>query len=185
MKSVVPKSMTDLIVATKVLIIDDEPYMRKVIRSLLLSSGLKNLHEAPNGSQGLDAVCSIMPDVVILDWEMPDMSGADFMRLVRNPIDFPLPGVPIIMLTGHVERDRVVEAVRLGVHEFLCKPVSAKSLLERIVTIRLKPRPIVRIGRYYGPKPRKMMSDPTLIADPEADNWLTGDVDQAMRHRGA
>jgi CheY-like chemotaxis protein len=167
--------VSDLIAMTKVLVIDDEPYMRKVIRSLLLASGLKQIHEAPNGRQGLDAICGIVPDVVFLDWEMPDMNGTEFMRKVRSPETFPHPNVPVIMLTGHVERERVMEAIKHGVHEYLCKPVSAKSLLERIVAVRVKPRPMVRIGNYYGPKPRKLVVDtgPTLMPFSDDGDWLT------------
>ena len=61
------------------------------------------------------------------------------------------------MLTGHGERSRVVEAVRLGVHEFLLKPVSCNALLARIVSVLAKPRPMVRRGDYYGPEPRKLV----------------------------
>jgi DNA-binding response OmpR family regulator len=68
---------------------------------------------------------------------------------------FPLPDVPIIILTAHGECWRVVEAVRLGVNEYLIKPVSARALLERLVAIFAKPRPTVRVGDYYGPEPRR------------------------------
>jgi CheY-like chemotaxis protein len=176
MNAAIARSVTDLIAMTKVLVIDDEPYMRKVIRSLLLANGLKQVHEAPNGRQGLDAICSISPDVVILDWEMPDMNGTEFMKIVRSPEKFPHPNVPVIMLTGHVERERVVEAISHGVHEYLCKPVSAKSLFERIVAVRAKPRPMVRIGNYYGPKPRKLQAEmPPPFPFDEGGEWLTGD----------
>jgi two-component system chemotaxis response regulator CheY len=63
------------------------------------------------------------------------------------------------MLTGHGERWRVVEAVKLGVNEYLTKPVSAKSLYDRLVAITLVPRPNIQLGDYYGPEPRKLMSD--------------------------
>lgn len=150
------KDLAGLVQATKVLVIDDDLYMRKVLRTMLQSVGLKDIHDAANGAEGLDAICTLSPDVVILDWEMPDINGAEFMRIVRSPESFPLHAVPVVMLTGHVGRERVIEAVRLGVHEFLCKPVSAKSLLDRIVSIRAKPRAMIRIGDYYGPEPRKM-----------------------------
>src|SRR5580692_10610269 len=99
------------------------------------------------------------PDVVILDWEMPLLSGAELVRIVRSPGVFPVPDVPIIMLSGHGERWRVVEAVKLGVNEYLVKPVSAKSLYDRLVAITLLPRPNIQLGDYYGPEPRKLMSD--------------------------
>src|SRR5262249_7059491 len=98
--------------------------------------------------------------VVILDWEMPLLSGAELVRIVRSPGVFPVPDVPIIMLTGHVERWRIIEASRLGVNEFLKKPVSAKALFERMLSIVAKPRRIVRMGDYYGPEPRKLFLDP-------------------------
>jgi DNA-binding response OmpR family regulator len=93
--------------------------------------------------------------VVILDWEMPGLNGAGFVRMVRSPETFPLPDIPIIMLTGHGERARVVEAVCLGVNEFLLKPVSTKALRDRLAAVLANPRRMVSNGPYYGPAPRK------------------------------
>jgi CheY-like chemotaxis protein len=140
--------------AAKVLIVDDEYYTRKVIRALLMGIGVEHIHDAVDGPSGLEAIKAITPDVVLLDWEMPGMDGAEFTRRVRQPAIFPYPNVPIIMLTGHGERSRVMEAVRFGVHEFLLKPVSSGALLARIVSVLSKPRPMVRRGGYYGPEPR-------------------------------
>jgi YesN/AraC family two-component response regulator len=138
----------------KVLIVDDEPSMRKVTRALLQAIGVKNIHEAPDGRRGLDAIRTHAPDIVILDWEMPSPNGPDFMRAVRSPESFPLPDVPVIMLTGHSERSHVMEAMRLGVNEYLLKPVSSVALLARIVSILSKPRKMMKQGDYYGPEPR-------------------------------
>jgi CheY-like chemotaxis protein len=139
----------------KVLIVDDEPSMRKVTRALLQAIGVKDIYEAADGRSGLDAIRTHAPDIVILDWEMPSPNGPEFMRTVRSPASFPLPDVPIIMLTGHNERSRVVEAIRLGVNEYLLKPVSSVALLARIVSILAKPRKMMKRGDYYGPEPRK------------------------------
>ena len=62
--------------------------------------------------------------------------------------------IPIIMLTAHGEYWRILESVKLGVNEFLCKPVSAKALFDRLISILLKPRESVQLGEYYGPAPR-------------------------------
>jgi DNA-binding response OmpR family regulator len=78
------------------------------------------------------------------------------VRQVRAPGRFPYPDVAIIMLTAHGERSRVVEAVRLGVNEYLLKPVSSTALLARIVSILIKPRRMMRRGDFYGPEPRKL-----------------------------
>jgi CheY-like chemotaxis protein len=140
----------------KVLVVEDEHYSRKVIRTLLTAIGVEQIQEANDGASGLAAIQAHNPDIVLLDWEMPGMDGAEFMRKVRSPATFPNPDVPIIMLTGHGERSRVVEAVNLGVHEFLLKPVSSTALMTRILGVLTMPRPMVRRGNFYGPEPRKL-----------------------------
>jgi two-component system chemotaxis response regulator CheY len=154
------RHIEQLIGSIEVLLIEDNAHMRKVIRSLLTNLGVKNIHEAADGQSGLDAIRMIVPDLVLVDWEMPVLDGAQVVRAVRSPKTFPVPDVPIIMLTGHVERWRVVEAARIGVNEMLRKPVSGKSLFDRIVGILAKPRPMVRLGDYYGPEPRNLFYEP-------------------------
>src|ERR1700729_489212 len=153
------KQIADLIQSLGVLVVDDNLYTRKMIRNLLVNCGVKDVYEAADGIEALDAIRTIAPDIVLLDWEMPLLSGPELVRIVRSPGVFPTPDVPIIMLSGHGERWRVVEAVRLGVHEYLIKPVSAKALYDRLVSIMMQPRPVVRLGDYYGPEPRKMMTE--------------------------
>src|ERR1700674_805309 len=160
MASLLSKEVEKLLHAVEVLIVDDNQFMRKVVRNLLVNLGVKNIYEAGDGIAGLEAIRMFAPDIVILDWEMPLLNGAELVRIVRSPGVFPVPDVPIIMLTGHVERWRVVEATRLGVHEFLKKPVSGKSLLDRMEAILTNPRPMVRLGDYYGPEPRKHFNEP-------------------------
>jgi two-component system, chemotaxis family, chemotaxis protein CheY len=140
----------------KVLIVEDEHYSRKVVRTLLTAIGVDKVFEAGDGASGLEAIQAHNPDIVLLDWEMPGMDGADFMRRVRSPATFMYPGVQVIMLTGHGEKSRVLEAVNLGVHEFLLKPVSSTALLTRILGVMTMPRPMVQRGNYYGPEPRKL-----------------------------
>jgi two-component system, chemotaxis family, chemotaxis protein CheY len=142
--------------SAKVLVVDDEYYMRKVVRTLLMSIGVRTVYEAADGPAGLDLIRSMAPDVVIVDWQMPGLDGAGFVRMVRSPQTFPFPDVPIIMLTGHGERSRVIEAIQIGVNEFLLKPVSSKALQDRMVAVLTRPRPMVQTGDYYGPMPRKM-----------------------------
>ena len=139
----------------RILLVDDEHYMRKVVRTMLIGFGVRTVYEAEDGPSGRAMIRAHAPDVVILDWEMPGLNGPSFVRMVRSPETFPLPDIPIVMLTGHGERARVVEAVCLGVHEFLLKPVSTKALRDRLLAVLLNPRPIVSSGAYYGPMPRK------------------------------
>ena len=153
------KQIENLIQSLCVLVVDDNQYMRKMIRNLLVNCGIKDIYEAADGIAALDSIRTMAPDVVILDWEMPMLSGPELVRIVRSPGVFPMPDIPIIILTGHCERWRVVEAVRLGVNEYLTKPVSAKALYDRLVSITAQPRPVVQLGDYYGPEPRKLVAD--------------------------
>src|SRR5271170_1473267 len=158
-----------------ILVVDDNQYMRKMIRNLLVNCGIKDIYEAADGIAALDMIRTMAPDVVILDWEMPLLSGPELVRIVRSPGVFPMPDVPIIILTGHCERWRVVEAVRLGVNEYLTKPVSAKALYDRLMSIMTQPRPVVQLGDYYGPEPRKLVTD-----DSDADAALAASVAAAV-----
>lgn len=147
-----------LIQQLSVLVVDDSPFARNMVRSLLANIGVKNTHEAADGIAALEMIREVSPDVVVLDWEMPLLNGPELVRIVRSPGVFPVPDIPIIMLSAHGERWRVIEAAKLGVNEFLCKPVSAKALQERLMSILLKPRESVRLGEYYGPAPRPPMT---------------------------
>ncbi|MEA2904053.1 MAG: two-component system, chemotaxis family, chemotaxis protein CheY [Alphaproteobacteria bacterium] len=144
-----------LIHGLRILLIDDNQYMRKIVRNLLVNLGIREVYEATDGIAGLDAIRTVAPDIVIIDWDLPLLNGAEFVRIVRSPGVFPMPDIPIIMLTSHGERWRVVEAVRIGVNEYLRKPVSAQALLDRFISILAKPRATVQVGDYYGPEPRK------------------------------
>jgi two-component system chemotaxis response regulator CheY len=159
------KHVEVLIQQLRVLVVDDNPFMRNLVRNMLANLGVKKIHEAGDGIAALDMIRSLMPDVVILDWEMPLLTGPELVRIVRSPGAFPVPDIPIIILTAHGERWRIVEAAKLGVNEFLCKPVSAKALFDRLISILLKPRETVQLGEYYGPAPRR--SVPMAPADPD------------------
>ncbi len=160
-----------LIQQLRVLLVEDNQFMRNLVRNMLASIGVKKVYEASDGIAGLEMIRSVTPDVMVLDWEMPLLNGPELVRIVRSPGVFPLPDIPIIMLTAHGERWRIVEAAKLGVNEFLCKPVSAKALLDRLLSILLKPRASIQLGEYYGPVPRhpasaKAAPDPDAAANP-------------------
>ncbi len=150
-----PKHAEYLVQQLNVLLVDDNAFTRKLVRGLLNTIGVKSITEAGDGIAALEMIRAVTPDVIILDWEMPLLNGPELVRIVRSPGVFPVPDVPIIMLSAHGERWRIVESVKLGVNEFLCKPVSAKSLLDRLISILLKPRATVQFAGYYGPAPRE------------------------------
>jgi two-component system chemotaxis response regulator CheY len=148
----------DVLKDAKVLIVDDEHFTRKVIHTLLLAIGCTKIFEAGDGAVGLEMVRAVAPDIVLLDWEMPGIDGAEFVRRVRSSDSFPRPNVPIDMLTGHGERSRVLEAVRLGVHGFLLKPVSSDTLQARILAVLTEPRKMMKRHSRYAPESRQAAS---------------------------
>jgi len=162
-----------------VLVVDDNPFMRTVVRNLLANIGVKKVFDAGDGIAALEMIRHAAPDIVVLDWEMPLLNGPELVRIVRSPGVFPMPDIPIIMLTAHGERWRIVEAVKLGVNEFLCKPVSAKALLDRIISILLKPRETIQVGDYYGPAPRRVMARTAMA--PESEPAVAAEAMQSDR----
>jgi len=137
------------------LIVDDNRHMRALVTSILHALGVKNCVDASDGADAFKELRHFPADIIICDWNMDPLDGLDFTRLVRTGKDSPNPFVPIIMLTGHTEMNRVVEARDAGVHEFLAKPISAKGLYSRIRSILERPRPFVRAGLYFGPDRRR------------------------------
>ena len=138
-----------------VLIVDDNPHMRKLVSTLLHGLGFKDVREALDGADAFKEMKLNPPDIVVCDWVMSPLDGIDFVRLIRTAPDSPNPYVPIIMLTGHSEREKVTEARDAGVNEFLVKPISAKGLYARIYTIIEHPRPFIKSKTYFGPDRRR------------------------------
>ena len=126
--------------SAKILLVGAEFGTRRNIRTLLLSAGVNDVHDAPEGEAGLAAVAELDPDVVILDWQAPGMRGADFVRRLRADDRLSSASVPVVMLTDHRGSVPVAEAMRLGVREFLVKPVSAPALRERLGLALTTPR---------------------------------------------
>jgi two-component system, chemotaxis family, chemotaxis protein CheY len=157
------KHIDKLIERLGILVVDENPYTRKITRSMLMNMGAKTVYEAADGVAALDVIRSANPDIAILDWTLPLLSGPQVIKIVRSPDVFPKPHLPIIMLTACAQRSQVFEALRLGVHEFLVKPTSPKSLHDRLVSILVKPRPMVRIGKSYVPQPRGMIAQGDML----------------------
>ena len=163
--SLTNKSVEKLIQGLNILVVDNNFYMRRLTRTMLMNLGAKSVVEAADGLVALEAIRTCDPDVMFLDWDMPVLNGMEVMRIVRSPGVFPRPNLPIIMLTNRGQRSTVIEALRGGAHEFLIKPTSPKALGDRLMSIVIKPRPMAKLGKYYVPQPRRM---PALGELPEA-----------------
>ena len=143
-----------------ILIVDGSQYARKLTRTMLMNVGAKTIVEAQDGVTALDLIRNGNPDVAIIEWDLPVLSGPELIRIVRSPGVFPKPFLPIVMLTAVAQQSRVNEAVSLGVHEFLVKPTSPQALRDRLLSILMNPRQMVHTGQHYVPEPRKTRGDP-------------------------
>jgi two-component system, chemotaxis family, chemotaxis protein CheY len=150
------KSIEKMIQGLNILIVDHNAYMRRLTRTMLVNLGAKSVMEAADGLAALEAIRTCDPDVMLLDWDMPVLTGMEVMRIVRSPGVFPRPNLPIIMLTSRAQRSAVVEALCNGAHEILLKPTSPKALCDRLMSIVFKPRQMIKLGNYYVPQPRRM-----------------------------
>jgi two-component system, chemotaxis family, chemotaxis protein CheY len=137
------------------LVIDDNAHMRRILRTLLHSFGTREVYEAEDGAAGLEAFTHYTPDIVLTDWTMPIFDGLELAQMIRQPGANANPYVPIIMLTGHAEKKRVVGARDAGITEFLAKPISAKALYQRVFNVVANPRPFIKTKTYFGPDRRR------------------------------
>ncbi|MEK7820372.1 MAG: response regulator [Pseudomonadota bacterium] len=137
------------------LVVDDNQHMTMLVRRILHALGVRNCEEAFDGADALKVIKHFPADVIICDWEMQPLDGLEFVRMIRTGRDSPNQYVPIIMLTGHTETARVMEARDAGVTEFLAKPVSAKKLYSRIKSVIETPRPFLKAGHFFGPDRRR------------------------------
>jgi two-component system, chemotaxis family, chemotaxis protein CheY len=139
----------------RALIVEDNAHMRSLLRALLNSVGIKDIAEAAHGQAALEVLRERKSDLVLSDMAMKPMDGIEFTRHVRNNEHSPNPFVPIIMISGHTEKYRVMAARDAGVTEFLAKPITAHNLFARIAEIVEHPRAFVRCDSYFGPDRRR------------------------------
>jgi len=142
-----------------ILIVDGSQYARRLTRTMLMNIGAKTIFESPDGVTALDHIRTGNPDVAIIEWDLPVLSGPELIRIVRSPGVFPKPFLPIVMLTASAQPSRVSTAVSLGVHEFLVKPTSPQALRNRLLSILINPRQMVQTGERYVPAPRRTGSE--------------------------
>jgi len=116
--------------ALKILVVDDQNSVRQMTRMTLEQIGVRVIHEAENGRAAMDTA-SLQPlDLIISDYNMPEMDGLGLLRAVRgHPA---ARRVPFILLTGRGDRELVVKAAQAGVNNYLVKPFTADILRQKI-----------------------------------------------------
>ncbi|NQV84010.1 MAG: response regulator [Rhodospirillales bacterium] len=137
------------------MIVDDQDFIRSLLRHILGVLGCTNITDASNGEAAWFAIRDNPPDLLIVDWEMEPMGGIELVGKIRNDDTSPDRFMPIIMITAHSERPRIIAARDAGVNEFVMKPVSARTLFSRLNAVIEHPRRFVRTSEYFGPDRRR------------------------------
>jgi len=120
----------------RVLVVDDFPTMRRIVRSLLRQLGFENVDEAENGEDALKKLRSAEYGLVISDWNMPVMEGLELLKHIRN--DSQLKDIPFLMVTAEAEKEKVIEAIKSGVDNYIVKPFTGDVLKEKLEKIAQK-----------------------------------------------
>lgn len=117
----------------RILVVDDFPTMRKIIRNLLKQLGLNNVLEADDGTAALQLLNNEAIDLVISDWNMPKMTGLELLKSIRGNDE--LSHVKVLMVTAEAKKDNILEAIGSGVSNCSVKPFTAQVLQEKIEKI--------------------------------------------------
>ena len=118
----------------RVMVIDDSKTMRNIEKSILNQLGYTEIEEACNGQDALTKVAAFNPDLLLVDWNMPNMDGITFVKTFREQGN----KTPIIMVTTENEKTRIVEAIKAGVQNYVVKPFTPDVLGERIADTMAK-----------------------------------------------
>jgi two-component system, chemotaxis family, chemotaxis protein CheY len=117
----------------RVLVVDDFPTMRRIVKTLLRQLGYTNVIEAEDGQAGLAKLQNEKVDLVLLDWNMPKMTGLELLKAIRA--DDALQHIPVVMITAEGRKEDVLEAVKAGVNNFVVKPFTAETLEEKLAKV--------------------------------------------------
>ena len=112
------------------LIVDDSSTMRRIIINTLQKIGFRDVAEAANGREGIDRLAAGDIEMIITDWNMPEMTGIDFIRTVRTQPA--TKNIPVLMVTTNAAKDDIVQALQAGVNNYVIKPFTPETLREKI-----------------------------------------------------
>ena len=186
----------DALTGRSALLIDDNAFMRRLVRSLLRQFGFEDIQEAADGSEALLRVTERRFDVVVCDWMMEPTDGYAFVRSLRQHAVPAVRTLPVVMLTAVAAQNKVMAARDAGVTEYLVKPVSSGKLRIRLIAALTRPRNFVVAGDYVGPDrrrrddveyhgTRRRLSDRLQsLSDEESEDWADAAANYATVLRG-
>lgn len=112
----------------KIMLVDDSQTMRNVQKKILGQLGYSEIVEACDGQDALSKVGAAEPDIILLDWNMPNMDGLSFLKAFRGRDK----ATPVVMVTTEAEKSRIIEAIKAGVNNYVVKPFTPEALSSKI-----------------------------------------------------
>ncbi|MBW2618719.1 MAG: chemotaxis response regulator CheY [Deltaproteobacteria bacterium] len=114
----------------KIIIVDDFATMRRIVKNILKQIGFTNIEEADDGATALPLIKTQNFDLIVSDWNMPQMSGLELLKAVRA--DDQVKDTPFLMVTAEAQKENIIEAVKAKVSNYIIKPFTADTLSEKI-----------------------------------------------------
>jgi len=116
-----------------ILVVDDFPTMRRIVKNLLKDLGFENVDEAEDGNEALGKLRSQPFDFVVSDWNMPNMDGLTLLKHIRA--DEALAHLPVLMITAEAKKENIISAAQSGASGYIVKPFTAATLQEKLEKI--------------------------------------------------
>jgi|SRR5690606_23428285 two-component system, chemotaxis family, chemotaxis protein CheY len=114
----------------KILVVDDFPTMRRIVRNLLKELGFENVDEAEDGQVALDKLRGGNFEFVVSDWNMPNLDGLEMLKQIRA--DPAMAKLPVLMVTAEAKKENIVAAAQAGASGYVVKPFTAATLEEKL-----------------------------------------------------
>jgi len=115
---------------TKILLIDDFAKVRKITKNILENLGFKNIIGAEDGIEAIEILKNMEIDLILTDWNMPNISGLDLVKIIRNSEK--LKHIPIIMISAEALKENIAKAINAGVDDYIVKPFTKSTLAQKI-----------------------------------------------------
>lgn len=159
------------------LVVDGDEYMRGTVSDILRSFGVQGIQEAEQGASALKALETSNPDIILTEWEMPEVSGVELTSTIRCDEMSPHRMTPIVILSAHTQVQHVTVARDAGITEYLAKPITPQTLYSRICSVIVNPRPFIESDGFVGPD-RRRKRDPFLVGQARREeDKFEGDED--------
>lgn len=116
------------------LVVDDDKFSRTFVKTALYQIGVKNTKEASNMAEAIEVLRNYKVNVVLMDQQLPEQSGLELARQIKEGTIGDNKDLPVIMVTIDTKENTVLEAKNIGIHEYLVKPISPLALKKRLCT---------------------------------------------------